>query len=484
MSGSRTALFSRTQPGGLFAIQDVPQHPGDIYFVHSGTGTDAAGYGANPDAPVATLDYAMGLCTASQGDVIYVLPGHAETISTVALSPTFDKAGVTVICLGEGENRPIWTFTHVDAAFVYSSASVKFVRPLAKCDVDSLKIVHDINATDVTLVEPEIREGTAKQFLVGIDINGGGANACDRAKVIRPRITQAAVGGNAGIELGAVADGVVIEDPYIYGDWANAGIHNPGATILTNLHLKGGTVANLNTGNHAVELVSACTGMADNLHMYGDTLGTIFDPGSLKCNGCKETDAIDQAGVDSPATSAGPLGAGAIAASTFAAGAIDAAAVADGAIDAGAIAADAVAKIGANTGPGTVFVVTKTVAQAAIVGAGAALTGASSGGAILIEDVVLQNDGTACASVGGMSVVEVYTNNAAGSASFVTDAQAKIGANAVVSGATHTTANKVVLESTKVVSIKATTEDLTSAGTLTVHLICRRLAAGATVAAA
>ena len=445
---------------------------------------------------------------------MYVLPGHAETISTVALSPTFDKAGVTVECLGEGDNRPIWTFTHVDASFIYSAANVKFIRPLSKTDVDSHAIVHDVNAADVTIVDPELRTGSAKQYLTGIDITGSGANACDRAKVVRPVIIQTAAGGAQGIELGEVADHVVIEGAVILGDWSAAGIHNPTGKILTNLHLDGGTIQNLSTGNHAVELVSACTGAADDLKMYGDTLGTVLDPGSLKCNGCTETDAIDQAGVPSPITAAGSLGAGAIGASTFQAGAIDATAIANGAIDAAtfaagaidagaianaaidaatfaagaidaaALAADAVAAIGANTGPGSSFVVSKTVVQSAIIAAGADLTAVSTTGAVLIEDVIIQNAGTACVSGANMAVLEIYSNNVAGAGSFITDAEAKLGANVVVSDATHTTKNKLVLETGKKVTVKATTEDFTSGGNITFHLICRRLAAGAGLTAA
>ena len=105
----RTALFSRQQPGGVFTIEDLKDHPGDIYFVDSGhaAATDSAGSGKSPDTPLATLDYAFGLCTASQGDVIYVMPGHAETTTAMA----WDVAGVKVVGLGFGRNRPTFTAT-------------------------------------------------------------------------------------------------------------------------------------------------------------------------------------------------------------------------------------------------------------------------------------------------------------------------------------------------------------------------------------
>jgi len=74
-------LFSRKQPGGFYVVNDRSiAAGGNVFWVSSTTGTDSAGYGRNPDAPVATLDYAIGLCTASKGDIVYLMPGHAENI--------------------------------------------------------------------------------------------------------------------------------------------------------------------------------------------------------------------------------------------------------------------------------------------------------------------------------------------------------------------------------------------------------------------
>jgi len=120
--GNRTALFNRVQPGGVHTISDLMEHPGDIWFVDSGSGTDAAGYGQNPDSPVATLDYAIGLCTASQGDVIYLLPGHAENIAS-ATGCVFDVAGIKVIGLGFGNLRPTLTLTTATAATISITAA-------------------------------------------------------------------------------------------------------------------------------------------------------------------------------------------------------------------------------------------------------------------------------------------------------------------------------------------------------------------------
>lgn len=103
----KTALFSRKQAGGVFTVVNEEITTGEIFFVDSNTGTDSSGYGRNPDAPFATIDYAIGQCTASKGDVIYVMPFHAETKATAPI--TCDVKGVSIIGLGHGVTRPIIT---------------------------------------------------------------------------------------------------------------------------------------------------------------------------------------------------------------------------------------------------------------------------------------------------------------------------------------------------------------------------------------
>jgi hypothetical protein len=103
---AKTELFVRKQPGGMFAVINEQMAVGDIFFVDSNTGTDGASNGKDPDTPVATIDYAIGLCTANKNDVILVFPQHAETVTTAI---TVDIAGVSIIGLGHGRNRPTIT---------------------------------------------------------------------------------------------------------------------------------------------------------------------------------------------------------------------------------------------------------------------------------------------------------------------------------------------------------------------------------------
>ncbi|MDP3909659.1 MAG: hypothetical protein Q8Q14_04655, partial [Gemmatimonadales bacterium] len=92
---ARTPLFVNQQPGGLFTVTDVSDHPNNVWFVNSVTGTDAVGGGRTPDQPLATIAYAFSSDLVVAGDVVYVAPGHTETVNNTDRI-VCDIAGVSV----------------------------------------------------------------------------------------------------------------------------------------------------------------------------------------------------------------------------------------------------------------------------------------------------------------------------------------------------------------------------------------------------
>ena len=86
---------------------DLVDGPGNTFFVHSGGSTSGSGLVWND--PVSTLEAAVQFCAANNGDVIYIKPGHAETLSADS-AVDIDIAGITVIGLGTGAARPTFTF--------------------------------------------------------------------------------------------------------------------------------------------------------------------------------------------------------------------------------------------------------------------------------------------------------------------------------------------------------------------------------------
>jgi len=119
-------------PGGFnnVTIRGIPitqSHPGQVFWVSNATTVlpgQIGGSDGNPgtfNAPFSTLDYAVGRCTASRGDIIFVKPGHAETISS-ATALALDVAGVAIIGLGLGSARPTFTLDTANTATIAVSA--------------------------------------------------------------------------------------------------------------------------------------------------------------------------------------------------------------------------------------------------------------------------------------------------------------------------------------------------------------------------
>ena len=134
---ARTALFSRNQSGGMFSIEDNSLTTGNRFFVDSGSATaaDSVGSGRGPDTPFATLAYALSsdVCTADNGDIVYVMPGHEETLATVGLA--VDIAGVKIQGLGWEGNKPLLNINseHTEAAPILISAD--------GCVLDNFKLM-------------------------------------------------------------------------------------------------------------------------------------------------------------------------------------------------------------------------------------------------------------------------------------------------------------------------------------------------------
>ena len=124
---------------------------GSVFFVHSGTGNNGAS-GKSPLEPVATLDTAVGLCTASKKDIIYVMPGHAEAISS-ATALALDVAGISIQGLGDGDLAPVITLDTATTATIGVTA--------ANISIDN--ITFSANFADIVAL---FTIGAAKRFKV------------------------------------------------------------------------------------------------------------------------------------------------------------------------------------------------------------------------------------------------------------------------------------------------------------------------------
>ena len=88
----------------VFGAPILNTYTGNVFYVDSAHGGSNSNAGT-VQKPFATLDYAIGRCTANNGDLIVVMPNHAETITGVA-GINADVAGITILGMGNYNQRP------------------------------------------------------------------------------------------------------------------------------------------------------------------------------------------------------------------------------------------------------------------------------------------------------------------------------------------------------------------------------------------
>jgi len=207
------------------------QYPGKVFWVDGSSITPPPGVtgGNNGNVgsfakPFATLDFAIGKCTASRGDIIIVKPGYTEAITTDG-GITADVAGVAIIGLGTGTlRRPTVSLdTAIAAAIVVSAANVTMMNLIVRAVGANVTNAIDVTATDFTLMNCEFDE-----------TGGGGGNFVDiiKATGINNSADNLQVSGcvssaidaviNSFITVAGDLDRLVCNDNHVVHDHANA----------------------------------------------------------------------------------------------------------------------------------------------------------------------------------------------------------------------------------------------------------------------
>ena len=190
--------------GGIPAMGGgIPFTTGNVYWVCSVTGSSSY-EGTTPDRPKATIDQAINLCTASQGDIIIVMEGHTEIlINATGLVP--DLAGITIWGLGHGRNRPVVEFNHADAKIIVSAANIRIHGIVFESTITAVVTGIDVatTASDFTMDDCEMNfEATGDDFAIMVL-----ATSAARTSLLRNRfIAENIAGCNAGVQFNACTD--------------------------------------------------------------------------------------------------------------------------------------------------------------------------------------------------------------------------------------------------------------------------------------
>lgn len=235
-------------------IRGVPllnSYAGNVFWVDSGAGSD--GNKGTFDRPFSTIDYAVGRCTANNGDVIMVKPGHVETV-TAAAGLDLDVAGITIVGLGNGSDRPTVNFTTATSADMdVDAANITMINFLFTGGIDALAGPIDVNAADFAMIDCETRDvtGQATDFIVT------DANA-DRL-YIEGWVHRGAAAAGADTAITIVGgDNITIIPKFIDGNFAVAAIENV-TTAAVNLQVFGSAMypAYIRTRNAADVIFTA-----------------------------------------------------------------------------------------------------------------------------------------------------------------------------------------------------------------------------------
>lgn len=149
-----------TSPSGTYMALYI----GNVYFVNSAAAGASTGTGSGTiSQPFKTLNAALAQCSANNGDVIFVQPGHVETVAGAA-GLNFGAGicdGVTVYFLGNAADRAqINLVTSTAAQVVIAANNVTLVNPKFVAGIDAIVSAILVTGSDCTMKDVEFFDGT------------------------------------------------------------------------------------------------------------------------------------------------------------------------------------------------------------------------------------------------------------------------------------------------------------------------------------
>ncbi len=255
---------------GSFGLPVFPgasrPYTGKAYFVNGNTNFNGSNgnSGLKPTEPFATLAYAVTQVTANNDDVIYVLAGHTEAISSAAIVACA-TAGFSIVGLGNGRSRPVFTWSGVvGATWTVAGANVTIDNCVfIGTGLDAITTMFAITGDDCTFQNCEFDIGiTSFVPLLGITITG-----TDRFRFLNNHVHGAAVAnctnfiqivGSSGKQKDYVFAGNVVKGNFT----TTLGVINNITTAMVNIVVRDNTFVNGTTSStKCIVLLTGSTGM-------------------------------------------------------------------------------------------------------------------------------------------------------------------------------------------------------------------------------
>lgn len=295
------AQFSKNIPDLFDTIIANALGIGNVWFVDSGhdDASDTSGAGRSQSRPFATLAYAVGQVTAANGDTMFISPGHTENITAAdGIRFAANAEGLHVFGLGQGTNRPQFTFTTVSTADIEIDAPNVTIR---NCRFDLTGVSNLTNAIDVnddhfTMIDCYFFMANAANQ--ALDCMNLGADA-DFARILGCKFDAlGGAGPDTAIEI-TTPDSIEIAYCWCDGNYDDACLHS--ASIFTDAYIHHNYLRNEQTGDHAIEFTNTCSGLlAYNMYHSTITAPGGVDTGAMFSIENYHADAVDVSGILDP----------------------------------------------------------------------------------------------------------------------------------------------------------------------------------------
>lgn len=225
----RGLLFDGRPVGGFLPVGPL----GNTFFVDSGVN---ASEGTSPETAVGTIDAAINLCTANNGDTVYVMPGHTEAVTVTSIA--CDIAGVTFIGLGSGAMKPVLTFGATDSRINVTAANCTWQNFRFTAGIGDVvtAVLHATAAQNTRYLDIEFFATSTFNFINGYTL--GAANISDGCRWERNYLRTADAGQLALVITAAAHDDLKFYENYVVHAATAAGLLTGGAANFLGLDVR------------------------------------------------------------------------------------------------------------------------------------------------------------------------------------------------------------------------------------------------------
>lgn len=250
--------------------------PGARVAAYVGPQSDTTDSYSTSSLLVSTLNAGLARCRSGKGDVVVVLPGHTENISTADFMSSL-VAGTRVIGIGTpGQSiHPTFTWTATASTFLLDVADVHLDNlTFNLIGIDAVVTPMPVTAAGCSITNCHfICQDATKGVLKGVEVAVGG----NGFRFIGNRMTgigEAKPMTSAPVLISGAANDIVVSNNFIC-------TANPGTSVLGLIAVTAAATNLTITGNTLIQLETAATAL------HGVTVGNVAATGVIAYNNLK-----------------------------------------------------------------------------------------------------------------------------------------------------------------------------------------------------